>query len=314
MRNSVIVLGAKGRFGRAAITAFKARGWSVSALARSWKTEEKIAGVENVTANAFDREALTRACMDHDVIVNAINPPYEAWEKSLPKITENVIAAAIAAKATVMIPGNVYNYGNQLPGKLTEKTPHIPNTKKGRLRIEMEQAYKDAAEEGLKTILLRGGDFIEGKDTGNWFETYITSKLNKGVVTYPGPVNQVHSWAYLPDMANVMAELAEKRHTISVFEEFGYRGLAITGSELVKALEVAAGKNLRVKSFPWPIIKIMGLFSKQIHEVLEMRYLWNRPHEIDDTKLRKALPDFETMSADEVIRRVVSGRQGGKRL
>lgn len=309
MQKSVIILGAKGRFGRAATEVFRSRGWRVTALARDWSTVEQLQQANYVTASAFDRNALIQACEGHDVIINAINPPYEEWENALPGITKNVIAAGIACHATVMIPGNVYNYGKELPAHLNEKTPHIANTKKGRLRIEMEQAYREAGKNGLHTIVLRGGDFIEGKDTGNWFETYITNKLDKGQVMYPGPLDQTHSWAYLPDMARAMVELADSRKKFSAFEEFGFKGYAITGSELIRALESASRRKLKAKPFPWAIVRMTGLFSKQVREVREMRYLWNRPHEIDDTKLLNALPEFQPTPLEVAMRQVIGSTQ-----
>jgi len=293
MTNSVIVLGAKGRFGRAAVEGFHAKGWRVTALARNWRKENKPHHLQCLVASAFDRDGLIAACKGHDVIVNALNPPYEDWEHVLPTITQNVITAGVTSGATVMIPGNVYNYGNELPGHLTEETPHIANTKKGCLRIEMERSYREASDKDLQTIILRSGDFIDGKDTGNWFESYITQKLDKGLVTYPGTLDSIHAWAYLPDMARAMVDLAEKRQTLGRFEEFGFRGYAITGQQLINALEEATGRTLKVKTFPWPLVRVVGLFSKPIREVLEMRYLWNRNHEIDEEKLRAALPDFQ---------------------
>ena len=107
------------------------------------------------------------------MIVNALNPPYARWRHDLPRLTANAIAAAKASGATVMIPGNVYHYGALLPARLAEDTPAAPTTRKGRLRVEMERAYADAGTEGVRTIILRAGDFIERRRTGNWFDSYI---------------------------------------------------------------------------------------------------------------------------------------------
>ena len=308
MEKSVIILGAKGRFGRTALETFNNKGWRVSAFARHWEQNEKTSNTRYLSGNAFDLKLLTRACMDHDVILNALNPKYEDWEEMLPTITRNIISAGIASGATVMIPGNVYNYGNELPPVISEETPHVSNTKKGRLRIKMEQAYKDACADGLRTIVLRGGDFFEGKDTGNWFETYITNKIDRGIVTYPGPLNSIHSWAYLPDVTRAMVELAERRHLMNGFEEFGFKGYSVTGAELVKALEKACRRELRAKKFPWLLVRGMALFSRQIHEILEMRYLWQRPHEIDGKKLKDILPDFQATPFQSAVNTVVGNQ------
>lgn len=42
--SKVVVLGAKGRFGRAAVVAFKAAGWSVREVARNWDGQGDAGG------------------------------------------------------------------------------------------------------------------------------------------------------------------------------------------------------------------------------------------------------------------------------
>ena len=153
MSNQVIVLGAKGRFGRAAVTAFLAAGWQVRAFARSWDGVAGRSDVEYVEGSAFDAGALMAAARGCDVIVNALNPPYPRWKTDMPRMTEVVIAAAKAASATVMIPGNVYNYGEAMPEILTEATPHAPTARKGVLREEMERDVQAMHEYGLWATL-----------------------------------------------------------------------------------------------------------------------------------------------------------------
>ena len=289
---SVIVLGAKGRFGREAAAAFAEAGWIVTRAGRG------MTGRGCVDVDSTDAVALTRACAGTDVIVNAVNPPYHHWARTVPEITRAVIAAAMASGATVMIPGNVYNYGRDLPPVLREDTPWVGNTRKGSIRIRMEEAYRDS---GVRTIVLRGGDFLVTEQTGNWFEAHIAPKAHQGKLTYPGPLDQKHSWAYLPDIARALVGLAEMRATFGAFEEFGFEGCTLTGAELVSYVETIIGKPMRVSTLPWFAVRLMGLWSPLMREVIEMRYLWQRPHAIDGAKLRAALPDFQPTPVREVI-------------
>ncbi|WP_299615412.1 NAD-dependent epimerase/dehydratase family protein [uncultured Tateyamaria sp.] len=289
---SVIVLGAKGRFGRAAAQAFASAGWDVTRAGRG------LTGPGCVEVNAMDADALTHVCAGHDVIVNAVHPPYPEWTAKVPVLTSALIAAARVTDATVMIPGNLYNYGSEVPELLTEDTPWVPNTRKGNIRIRMERAYRDA---GVRTIVLRGGDFLEGAKTGNWFDTYIAPKAQQGKLTYPGPRDQVHAWAYLPDMARAMVGLAERRAEFAAFEEFGFGGYALTGNEMIALVEQAVGRPMRVSRLPWFALRVMALWSPLMREVLEMKYLWFRPHAVDGSKLRAALPEFRPTPVQEAI-------------
>ncbi|MGC1494386.1 MAG: NAD(P)H-binding protein [Sulfitobacter sp.] len=297
----VIILGAKGRFGRAASTAFQAEGWDVVDYARNWQ-DAGAGKAARITGDVMDSKALGAACRGCDVIVNAINAPYQDWKARLPGITASVIDAARTSGATVMIPGNVYNYGADMPAVLTEKTPWRATTRKGKLRIEMEQSCRDA---GVPTIVIRGGDFIERKKSGNWFDSQIAKKAHEGKTIYPGPRDVLHAWAYLPDMARVTALVAGQRDSFDPFEEFGFSGFGITGDALVAAIGRAVGQKQKVSGLPWPIIWMMGLYSAPMREIHEMAYLWRAPHVIDDSKLMQLLPDFTPTSLEEAMATVL---------
>ena len=306
MSQHVIILGLKGRFGRAAANAFLNAGWRVRGLARNWGGMTFSNDIERVDGDAFDAEALTTAVAGCDVIVNALNPPYEKWQRDLPRLTENVIHAARAAQATVMIPGNVYNFGSNMPPVLTETTAHGPTTRKGKLRDQMEAAYAAAGDDGVRTIILRAGDFIEREKTGNWFDSYIANKVGQGKVTYPGPLDRVHAWAYLPDMARAMVHLADQRAAFGGFETFGFEGFNVTGAELITAMETACGQPLKVHKMPWPVMRLLAAFMPSIREVMEMKYLWDVPHAVDGAKLARTLPGFEATSLDVALADVLA--------
>jgi nucleoside-diphosphate-sugar epimerase len=296
--STVIILGAKGRFGQAAMSAFAKAGWDVRAFGRGF-TGAAPAGVTLIEGDAFDVDVLTRACTGCDVIVNALNLPYQNWACDLPRLTQAVIAAARASQARVMIPGNVYVYGVDAPEILTETTPWRPTTRKGHLRVVMENAYKDA---GIPTIVLRSGDFIVRGSSDNWFDGYMTTKSHAGKTMYPGPLDRMHAWAYLPDMARAMVSLAETRGNFSMFEEFSFEGYAMDGMTFMAGIERATGKAQKVSGMPWALLRMIGLVSPKMREVYEMRYLWNVPHRVDGTKLARYLPDFEPTPVEDALK------------
>jgi len=302
---TVLVLGARGRFGRAAVAAFSQAGWQVRAFVSSGRQPERAFRGETINGDAFDPGDVVAAANGANVIVHALNPPYPRWRRDLPRLTKSVLATAHASGATVMIPGNVYNYGAGMPETLLEETPHRPTTRKGALRESMEATFRDAANDGVKTIVLRGGDFIEAKKTGNWFDTYIAGKLDSGIVMYPGPLDKVHAWAYLPDMAQAMVGLAERDRHEAGFECFNFEGHNISGRELIDALERWAGAPLKKRNIPWVAMQAIAPFAPLIREVIEMRYLWTTPHALDGTRLREALPEFRPTALPDALAQIL---------
>lgn len=299
MTKKVLILGANGRFGRAAMNAFTDAGWNATALVRPGSAN----GPDAIEADASDPIALTKAAQGFDVLVNALNPPYHKWSELLPELTASVIQAARSSGATVLIPGNVYNFGTNPPALMKATSPQSAIEGKGALRVQMERSFRDAA--GVRTIILRGGDYIEAAKTGNWFDSQITNKIGKGVITYPGQTDKVHAWAYLPDMARAAVELCEIRDTLPVYADIPFEGFSLTGEQLIDAVETATEQKLKVKSVPWAIISAIGVFSPIMHEVVAMRYLWNKPHRLDGATLNALLPDFKATPLNVAMQEVL---------
>lgn len=281
--SSVLVLGSRGHLGQAAVSAFSAAGWRVIALARSAITLPGMQNVEALECDVLDTQKVIEAVGKVDVIVHALNPNYARWDTLLPPVTNAVIAIAKATGGMLMVPGNVYNFGTELPLLLTENTPFNANNSKAALRIEMEKTIAAAAEQDVKSVVIRAGDFIGA--SGTWLDIAITKSLHKNIVTSMGPTDLAHAWAYLPDLADVFVRVAEKRSAITGYQVFHYAGITASGRELHLALENITGRNLKSKPMPWWIFKVIALFSPLLRAVLQMRYLWQRPHRLVGTKL-----------------------------
>jgi nucleoside-diphosphate-sugar epimerase len=207
-----------------------------------------------------------------DLIFNAWNPPYSQWQATVPGLTAQVIAAAKATGAAVMIPGNVYVFGRDLPEVLTPDTPHAAAHPLGRIRVELEAAYRAS---GVKTVILRAGDFLDTEASGNWFDRIIAAKIGKGRLSYPGPLDRMHAWAYLPDLADAFAGLADRLDALPQFTDLAFPGYAMTGEELAAACEAALGRSLTLGRMSWLPVQVARPFWAEAKHLLEMRYLWD---------------------------------------
>lgn len=57
-------------------------------------------------------------------------------------MARNVMAAAGVHGALHLFPGNVYNFGSQMPADLTEDLVFSPTSRKGAIRVEMERLFR----------------------------------------------------------------------------------------------------------------------------------------------------------------------------
>lgn len=283
----VVILGAGGRLGQSLVRAFADAGWAVRAQLRNptrWQQPSDLPAVEPVFCDALDRAALCRAAEGATVVVNALNPVYTAWPQQARRLGQNALAAARASEALLLFAGNVYNFGKSLPEVLTPDTAQVGNTTKARIRIDMEADLRAAAEE-VDSVVLRAGDYLGGPRRGAWFDLAIVKDLAKGDMMYPGPPDVVHAWAYLPDFARTFVRVATRRAQLRGYRVYHFPGYAVTGAEMHRQLEQVVGHALRLRALPWWSLQLATPFSPMARAVLQMRYLWQRPHRLVDTGL-----------------------------
>jgi len=281
-----LVLGANGRIGRASAAAFRDAGWTVRGLVRPGTAGRLPPGVEPVEADGGDADVVGTAARGADVVVDALNAPYERWREAVPAFTTAALAAQRSSGAMLMLPGNVYNFGASMPPLLGPATPQRPTTRKGRIRVELEGRLRAAAErDGLPTAVLRAGDVYGGDGRGAWFDRVVAAKAAKGVVVYPGPPDVIHAWAYVPDLAAAFVAAAERRAGLAGFVDLPFAGHAVSGRAMAAAIETALGRPVKLRGLPWPLLKLAGLVRRDLREIAEMDYLWRVPHALDGAPL-----------------------------
>jgi nucleoside-diphosphate-sugar epimerase len=291
--SKVLILGANGRFGAAAATAFADAGWRVLAQVRRVAT----ACHPRITPLAIalgDSAELAAAARGASVVVHAINPPYTRWSHELLSLGRLGMDLAQRLGAGFMLPGNVYNFGRAMPARLAEDTPQClgaDNTRKGRLRAELEAEMAQRAVQGLRSVVIRAGDFY-GCGAGGWFDLVIAKSLDAGKLVYPGPLDVPHAWAYVPDLARAFVAVAA-RGVPTGHTNLHFAGHTLTGAQLLAQTEQAAAaigaapsRGWRRGGLPWALIRAGGLVVPMWRELAEMRYLWSRPHALDGTRLR----------------------------
>jgi len=279
MTGTVLILGASGRFGHHAARAFSDAGWRVRRFRRG-------------------QDDLTAAAQGADLIVQAWNPPYPKWAAEVPGQTRAVIAAAKQAGATVLLPGNVYVFGPEAPERFGPDTPHAARNPLGRVRVEMEAAYRAS---GVQTIVLRAGDYLDTRPSGNWFDRVLIKRLGRGRLDYPGAPDAPHAWAYLPDMARAAMILAARRGDLARFEDVPFPGYTLTGRELATALGTAMGRPVALRAMSWGPLRVLAPVWPMARHLVEMRYLWSKPHRLDRARFDALLPGFVETPAVEAL-------------
>jgi nucleoside-diphosphate-sugar epimerase len=304
MSGRILVLGAAGRLGHKAAEAFRDAGWSVASLVRPGSAERAPPRTEIVEIHALDHAAVGNAARGANVVLHALNPPYTEWSRLALPLAYGAITAAETAGATLLFPGNLYNYGSPLPAVIDETTPMRPTSRKGQLRVAIEDRIAEAAERGVRTIIVRAGDFYGG-GRGSWFDLVLAKEIGRGRITYPGPLDVAHEWAYLPDFASALVRVASMRETLPQFANLYFSGHAVTGREFATAMARASRGKCETKRMTWWLIHALRPVVPLCRELSEIAYLWNEPHRIDGAKLVTAIGSIPRTPLDLGVARAL---------
>ena len=290
---TALVIGATGDFGDHMTAVLLARGWRVKALNRrpavAAKAKPHLA-VDWIAGDAMKAAHVIAAAEGCAIIVNAANPPaYRNWRGLALPMLESAIAAARVTGARIVMPGNVYNYDPTLTPVIDEASPQRPVSRKGAVRVEMEEMLEAAAaEHGVKSLTVRAGDFFGPRSDNGWMAGQMI-KPGKPVraVVYPGNRKAAHAFAYLPDLAETAMRLIERRHALADFTVFHFAGHAFDpGVGIADALRKAGGHpKAPIRGFIWPVIVALSPLVPLFRELLEMRYLWNQSLTLDNARL-----------------------------
>jgi nucleoside-diphosphate-sugar epimerase len=317
-----LVLGATGGIGSEVARQLRDAGWQVRALKRGLAhEEEQREGFTWIRGDAMSREDVLRAARGCTVIVHAVNPPgYRRWAELVLPMLENTVAAAIAERATIVLPGTVYNYGPDALPVLAEDAPQHPITRKGAIRVAMERRLQAATQQGARVIIVRAGDFFGPLAGNNWFaQGMLKPGRPVAVIKLPGDPGVGHQWSYVPDVARTVVELLARRERLQPFANFHTSGhWDADGTQLAAAVQRVLARRKRMvpklRHFRWWLVRLASPFVTTLHEMLEMRYLWRQPVRMSNARLVAALEREPHTPLDQAVEATLVGlgclRQG----
>ena len=226
-------------------------------------------GIERVAADASDGEALARLTEGATALYSCAGPPYHRWSTDWPPLGAALVRAAETTGAVLVTTGNLYGYG-AVDGVMTEETPLLPNSVKGRVRAKLWTDALAAHEAGrIRTAEVRGSDYL-GAGAVSAFSVMVLPKVIKGKRGLaPADLDAPHSWTYVGDVARTLVAVAADPSAwgrpwhVPTPAPVSVRALA------TRAAELAGAPEARVAKMPAIALRLAGLFSPDAREMLE---------------------------------------------
>ncbi|MDH4064803.1 MAG: NAD-dependent epimerase/dehydratase family protein [Acidobacteriota bacterium] len=266
------------------------------------------AGVELLQGDAADTAFCTLAARGAGVVYHCMNPPYDTrlWAEFVPRYMDNLIAAAAVAQARLVVLDNVYMLGRPGAGPLNEDTPMNPCSRKGEIRARVATQLFDAHRAGdVCATAGRASDFYGPGGTLTGLGDFFWPRALAGKTTYsPYPLDAVHTYHYIPDVAAGLATLGSADENV-----FGRPWMlpcapAGTMRQLIGRLATAAGRELKAGQMPRWLVKGLAIAMPIMRELGEMLYQWDEPFVVDDRRFRARfglVPEREDAAAAATV-------------
>ncbi len=308
------LVGAAGAMGRSVGQALAERGRPFRVIGRSARALEesfrRSPGAEQVTWNPEEPASVRAAVRGLDTLVYLVGVPYHLFAQH-PVVMRQTLAGAIAEGVQrVVLVGTVYPYGLPRTTPVTEEHPRTPHTFKGRMRKEAEDLLMEADATGkLRATILRLPDFYGPDIEKSFLHGLFVAALRGGTANMIGPIDTPHEFVFVPDVAPVLLDLADRSEAYGRSWHLGGPG-TITQRELAAKVFAAVGKKPRIRVAGKTTLRVMGLFNPLMRELVEMSYLHTTPVVLDDSAIQKLLGPVKKTSYDEGIRKTLEAMRG----
>ncbi len=304
--SKVALLGAAGAVGKSVADKLRKEGSPYRAIGRSTAPLEKSFGrdalAEIKTWNPDEPESVRKALQGVESAVYLIGVNY--WQFDLhPALMRKTIDGAIAAGVKrILLIGTVYPYGRPQSATVNEDHPRNPHTFKGKMRKEQEGLLFAAHAAGeLQACELILPDFYGPHVDKSFLWSAFLAAKKGGRAQMVGPIDTPHQFVFVPDVGPIVAQLLRSETAWGHAWNFAGSGTT-TQREVVEKIFAAAGRPPRLSVAGKTMLRLSGLFSPMLREMVEMHYLQTDPVLLDDGRLSQMLGGIRRTSYEDGIR------------
>jgi len=300
----VALFGASGAVGHALAPALEHQGIAYRSVGRSAETlQREFPRSQAMHADFFSGDGVAEAAQGVDTVFYLAGAPYTEFYKH-PIMVRNALDAAQAAGVARFVHiAPVYSYGPPRVRPVLESQPHAPNTRKGRFRLEQEQAVLERNAGGFATMVVHLPDFYGPDAELGYANAFMHEALTRKTASFIGPLDAQREFVYVPDVADPLLRLAAMNDAYGRCWNLG--GQSIQARAFADEVFAAMGKPPKYRSTPKIVLQLAGIVQPFMREVAAMYYLFDSGFVLDDTALRQRLNGYGKTSIPQGLSQTI---------
>lgn len=266
--------------------------------------------VEIVRSNILTGDGLQEAVAGASVVYQCANPPYNLWQKQFPTMQSNILNAAAAVNAKVVIGENVYMYGDTNGAIMTEDTRCAATTRKGKVRHQMSIDAIAMHKNGTARITIgRASDFFGPTVTNSTMgDRQIGRAVQGEKASLVGNIEVPHTFTYINDFGRALVTLGLS--DVADGEIWHVPNAPpLTQREFMNFVFQEIGRTPAMSAMGRMMMRIGGVFIPEARESVEMMYQFEKPFIVDSSKFEKYFGWHATDTVDAIRQTVRWYRQ-----
>lgn len=287
-----------------AVTALFGAGGAVGtalaqALTASRTPYREVGRTKAVRADFYTGEGVREAAQGAGTVFYLAGAPYTEFFRH-PVMVRNALEAARAAGVSRFIHvAPVYSYGPARKLPVSESQPHEPQTRKGRFRLEQEQAVLDAHSDAMRTMVVHFPDFYGPHAELSYANVFMGEALAGKTASWIGSLDAQREFIYTGDIAAPLLAIAAQDDAYGRCWNAG--GTTTRARDFAGAVFAQLGTPPRYRPVPKIVLQAVGLFNPFMREVAEMYYLFDSGFVLDDSALRAKIGAYPKTPITEGI-------------
>ncbi len=246
-------------------------------------------------ADLLHADQTDAAVQGSEIVYLTAGLPYNSklWMEQWPVLMNNVLNACEKHQTKLVFFDNVYMYG-QVKGVMTETTPFMPISKKGKVRAQIAEMVLEAMDKRKDQILIaRAPEFYGPRNTISGVNATVFDNIRKGKkLQCLINDNTLKTYIYTPDAGKATAWLGNQASAYHQTWHLPCTNEQVNFKQFVAIIEQQYGKPLPYTQLSKWMIELAGMFNPLIHEAVELLYQYEQDYIFNSDKFKNAFPDF----------------------